>query len=67
MVGAGEDPGPVNDVINAGGNAGRNAFRMFYCNDRLNQALALGKQLDELFIDNVDLLAEVRNTGLFHC
>ena len=60
MVGAGENPGPVNDIINAGRNAGRNAFGMFHSNDCLYQALALGQKLDELFIDHVDFLAEVR-------
>ena len=65
MVGAGKNPGPVNDIIHTGRNAGRNAFGMFHCNDRLNQALALGQKLDELFIDNVNFLAEVGNTGLF--
>ena len=64
MVGAGENPGPVNDIINTGRNARRNAFRMFHCNDRFNQALALGQKLDELFIDRVDFVAEVRNIFL---
>ena len=67
MVGTGENPGPVNDIINAGGNAGRQAFPMLHHNNRLNQALALGQKLDELFIDNVDLLAKVGDTRLFQC
>ena len=33
----------------------------------LDQALALGQKLDELFVDYVDFLAEVRDTCLFNC
>jgi hypothetical protein len=67
MVGAGEDPGPVNDIVNPGRNAGRQALALLHRKDRFNQALALGQQLDELLIDNVDVLAEVGDTWLFHC
>ena len=67
MVGAGENPGPVNDIVDAGRNAGGNAFGMFHGNDRLNQALALGQKLDELLIDHVDFLAKVGDTRLFQC
>lgn len=67
MMRAGENPGPVNDIIDTGGNAGRNALGMFHDDDRFNQALALGKQLDEPFINHVDFLAEVYNTCFFCC
>ena len=66
-MGAGENPGPVNDIIHTGGNAGRNAFGVFHGYDRLDQALAFCQKLDELFIDTVDLLAEVGDAWLFHC
>ncbi len=66
MMGAGENPGPVNDIVNAGGNAGRNAFGVFHGNDGFNQALAFGQKLDELFIDNVDFMAKVGDTCFFH-
>ena len=65
MMGAGENPGPVNDIVNAGGNAGRQAFAVLHRNNRFDQALALGQKLDELFIDDIDLLAEIGDTGLF--
>ena len=67
MMGAGKNPGPVNDIVNAGGNAGRQAVPVLHRNDRLNQALALGQELDELFIDDIDLLAKVGYAGLFQC
>lgn len=66
VVGAGQNPRPVNDIVHARGNAGGNALCLLYGNDRLDKALALGQKLDKLFIDNVDFLAELRNTCLFH-
>jgi hypothetical protein len=38
---------------------------MLHCDDRFNQALALGQQLDELFIDSINFVAQFRDTEFF--
>ncbi len=66
-MGPGENAGTVNHIVDAGLNTRRHAVPMLHRYDRFDKALALSQQLDQLFIDNIDLVAQFRDTGLFCC
>ena len=67
MVGAGENAGAVDHVIDTCRDARRHAVPVLHRDDRFNQALALSQKLDELFVDNIDLVAQFRDAGFLHC
>jgi hypothetical protein len=64
-VGAGENAGAVNHIINAGWNAGGHTFLVLGRDDGFHQSLTLGQKPDELFINGVDFETQFRNANFF--
>lgn len=66
MMRAGQHPGAVDHIIHTGWNTGGDTVTLFDCNHSFDQALALGQKLDELFVNNIDLTAQVRDICFGH-